>query len=303
MDPLTTKQQNQLDGWIEEVRLHEAGMLKWAEALWNIKTSNLWKTKNESWPQFCEETFGYSRTKAYEWPMLFEFVQGQKRLAETNPETVVPETLRQAKKLRTKLSPPPSDKKKSGPVRTVVCVPVLGVESDQKHSAPNGTNMPNLPIDLACVMAALEKDFDRLIHRGDIPYDALKLLYKMGSEIKQARQLLQGVLPGFEQVVTRPVFKAPSLEEVQLYCEKTGVSGNDANWFWHHLDSSGWKNGGRPVKSWHSLLTAWKLKGYLPSQKPKLPVNSYGRYGANGQPVKSIVEQDIDRMRAQVDRL
>ena len=71
------------------------------------------------------------------------------------------------------------------------------------------------------------------------------------------------------------MFGKASLEQVKLYCAKAGISEQDAEWFWNKMEGNGWTNGGKPVKSWEKTLMAWKLAGYLASQ----------RTGANGKPL------------------
>jgi uncharacterized protein YdaU (DUF1376 family) len=61
--------------------------------------------------------------------------------------------------------------------------------------------------------------------------------------------------------------RTPSLEEVKLHCEKSGLPESDAVWFWNKCEGSGWKNGGEPIKSWTHTIAAWKLAGYMPSTK------------------------------------
>jgi uncharacterized protein YdaU (DUF1376 family) len=61
--------------------------------------------------------------------------------------------------------------------------------------------------------------------------------------------------------------KPGSVEDVKLFCAKSGISENDANWFWQKCEGNGWTNGGKPIKNWQMTLTAWKTAGYLPSQK------------------------------------
>ena len=59
----------------------------------------------------------------------------------------------------------------------------------------------------------------------------------------------------------------PTLEEVRLFCAKSGLPESDADWFFHKCEGNGWTNGGKPIKRWGSTITAWKAAGYMPSQK------------------------------------
>jgi hypothetical protein len=71
-------------------------------------------------------------------------------------------------------------------------------------------------------------------------------------------------------------FSKPSMEQVKLYCSKAGISMADAEWFYHKCEGNGWKNGGRPIKSWEHTLVAWKTAKYLPSQKNGAPKHPAG---------------------------
>lgn len=61
--------------------------------------------------------------------------------------------------------------------------------------------------------------------------------------------------------------RAQSLEEMILFCAKCGLPENDARWLWAKMECSGWRNDGKVVRNWHSLVTAWKLANVFPSQK------------------------------------
>lgn len=55
--------------------------------------------------------------------------------------------------------------------------------------------------------------------------------------------------------------------EVILYCAKCGLSEMDARWLYAKMECSGWRNSGKVVRNWHSLITAWKIACIFPSQK------------------------------------
>lgn len=61
--------------------------------------------------------------------------------------------------------------------------------------------------------------------------------------------------------------RAQSLEEMILFLAKCGLPENDARWLWAKMECSGWRNNGKVVRNWHSLVTAWKLANIFPSQK------------------------------------
>ena len=72
----------------------------------------------------------------------------------------------------------------------------------------------------------------------------------------------------------------PTLNEVKLFCAKSGLPESDAIWFWNKCEGNGWTNGGKPIKSWPHTIASWKAGNYLPSQKngknPDAPVG--GRF-------------------------
>jgi hypothetical protein len=63
--------------------------------------------------------------------------------------------------------------------------------------------------------------------------------------------------------------KTPSLDEVRLSCQKTGLTDSDAEWFWNKSEGNGWTNGGKKMVSWPHVIAAWKAQGFFPSQKQK----------------------------------
>lgn len=64
-------------------------------------------------------------------------------------------------------------------------------------------------------------------------------------------------LPEQIRPVSSKKFIKPTIEEVREYVERMGVD-IDADMFWHHYESNGWKVGGRtPMKSWHSAVATW----------------------------------------------
>ena len=64
--------------------------------------------------------------------------------------------------------------------------------------------------------------------------------------------------------------KYPNIEEIKLFCAKSGIADSDAVWFFHHVEGNGWKNNGKPIIRWKSTLMApgrRNMAGYLPSMK------------------------------------
>lgn len=84
--------------------------------------------------------------------------------------------------------------------------------------------------------------------------------------------------------------KKPTLEEVVLFCAKSGIVEMDALWFWNKCEGNGWTNGGRPIRSWRHVLTSWKNANYLPSQR------------VNGQlpqkPQETLIEKELKRIQS-----
>lgn len=71
-------------------------------------------------------------------------------------------------------------------------------------------------------------------------------------------------------------FKKPTLEEVKLYCSKTGLTDENAEWFFNKEEGNGWTNGGKPIRSWQHTLAAWKSAGYIPNTGvKKTPLNGH----------------------------
>lgn len=77
--------------------------------------------------------------------------------------------------------------------------------------------------------------------------------------------------------------RRPSLEEVRLFCAKSGLPESDADWFFHKCEGNGWTNGGKAIKRWGSTISAWKAVGYMPSQKVQPMLSASG-----GQPMKPL---------------
>ncbi len=61
--------------------------------------------------------------------------------------------------------------------------------------------------------------------------------------------------------------RAESAGEVALYCTQWGLTEEDGKWFFSKMVCSGWRNNGKPVRSWQHCITAWRLANIFPSQK------------------------------------
>jgi len=56
-------------------------------------------------------------------------------------------------------------------------------------------------------------------------------------------------------------------KELIDYCRSKGLMGSDGEWLWAKMEANGWKNGGKPVKVWRSLVVQWRIQKIFPSQK------------------------------------
>lgn len=81
MQPIVTKQQQQLNELKDIVREHEHSAMKWAKALLEIHETELWKLEAKTWAAFCEAEFGYSKAKSYRWIGAARFIEDRKKAA------------------------------------------------------------------------------------------------------------------------------------------------------------------------------------------------------------------------------
>lgn len=57
----------------------------------------------------------------------------------------------------------------------------------------------------------------------------------------------------------RPPFHSPSLDECRAYASEIGLPSQEADAFYDHFTSNGWKVSGRaPMKDWHASMRNWK---------------------------------------------
>lgn len=106
-------------------------------------------------------------------------------------------------------------------------------------------------------------------------------------------------------------FVKPSIEEIKLYCSKSGIPMSDAEWFFHKCEGNGWKNAGKPIRSWQHTLASWKVAGYLPTQKndkinqrpnPR-NVGVVGDLAANARATADFVRRQNEERRAKHEAL
>lgn len=79
----------------------------------------------------------------------------------------------------------------------------------------------------------------------------------------------------------RESLKRPSLEEIKLHAAKIGLPPAEAEKFFSHYESNGWKVGKNPMKNWHMAMSGWKLRNEekrQTAQQPKPIVTTHGNY-------------------------
>ena len=58
-----------------------------------------------------------------------------------------------------------------------------------------------------------------------------------------------------------------TIDDLRAYSKEKGLSEEDGEAMFYHLEANGWKNGKNPVKCWKSTFSKWKANGWHPSQK------------------------------------
>jgi hypothetical protein len=105
-------------------------------------------------------------------------------------------------------------------------------------------------------------------------------------------------LPGLAAGPKR--FQKPTMDEVQCFCLLINVPRGDAEWFWLKCEGCGWKNNGKAIVDWHATIRAWKLAGYLPSQKSGKELNGGNREGWLSGADKMIFQKEFERVEAAI---
>jgi len=59
----------------------------------------------------------------------------------------------------------------------------------------------------------------------------------------------------------------PTQKEVEEFCIKIGLQRADGEWVFNKWEGNGWKNDGKPIKSWQATIRTWKPLGIFPSLK------------------------------------
>lgn len=58
---------------------------------------------------------------------------------------------------------------------------------------------------------------------------------------------------------TKPA-RIPAIEEVKLYASELGLPNSEAEHFFDHYESNGWKVGRNPIQNWQAALRNWKKR-------------------------------------------
>lgn len=91
----------------------------------------------------------------------------------------------------------------------------------------------------------------------------------------------------------RPPVKAftkPTIDEVRDHCEQNRYT-FDPEAFWHYYESSGWKVGNKPMKSWRSACVTWQKRQGNGLQKGG---GNHPRKGAETFRLRDIINEGND---------
>jgi hypothetical protein len=119
--------------------------------------------------------------------------------------------------------------------------------------------------------------------------------------VEKRRQI--GQLPPIEPQDQPPVKRMvrPSIEDVKLFCAKSGIPESDSDWFFYKCEGNGWTNGGKPILRWTQTLLSWKAASFLPSQRQDaLRVNGAT---ARAIPTEGLIMQELRKTKLEAERL
>jgi hypothetical protein len=90
---------------------------------------------------------------------------------------------------------------------------------------------------------------------------------KHNTEVKNTIEEKSSVLPSVQQVLNtcstddaktpRPTFQKPKIEEVKVYCQERKNNVDAQKWF-DHYTSNGWKVGKNSMKDWRAAIRTWE---------------------------------------------
>lgn len=95
-----------------------------------------------------------------------------------------------------------------------------------------------------------------------------------------------------------PLLIPPSLEEVKAQAKKIDLAEDEAELFFCHYSSQGWKVGKNPMKSWTMALRGWQIR----CNQKKQERNNGGFRGVQTTKGPSIVRRDIIAINNQIQR-
>lgn len=100
--------------------------------------------------------------------------------------------------------------------------------------------------------------------------------YELIQEIDWIKEHLLHLEDRMEGVEKTKKLKRPTIEAIGLYAAKIGLPPEEAENFFNHYNSNGWKVGKVPMRSWESAMINWR-KNY-----------QAGVYRGNGHDPKSL---------------
>jgi len=62
-------------------------------------------------------------------------------------------------------------------------------------------------------------------------------------------------------IISKKVFKKPTIEEIKAYCDERKNS-IDPHRFFDHYESTGWKVGKNPMKDWQAAIRTWEKNAF-----------------------------------------
>ncbi len=305
---LEPSQQRQLENWIDEVRQHEDSALKWAVALYKIKRSGFWEADFDTWPEFCEEAFGYKKSMAYRYVACGEAMEENKEEFQENPPTSIRQVEQRAKVHRGGIQnceyvgTEPELKESKAMARTI---PNEEVEYAARVTPPVDAIQahpprPIVPVPVWNEIHAILNYVNRLQQNAAFAGPEIRKLAEMLKVLREHIQMPLGNI--LEQVPSEPKKAKGTFDEVRAYMlESQGPSmpalpESDAVYIFNKWDSTGWKNGGEKIRDWQATVRSWKAAGYFPSQKPVR-----GQFG-NGAPAAAKPAYSPDKELASLKR-
>ncbi len=214
---LEPSQKRQLEGWIEDVREVEHSALKWATTLYRIKESGYWKATHNTWPEFCDEHFGYRKAMAYKYAALGEFCECNKDQVQ-EPEGE-PRSLRQIEKIKKSITDGKTNleyvgtetaKEEKMPARLD---PYTQVEYAARVPVPQSAKPAAAPAHLIDRVSSLVREALRL-QRTD------RAFQQFVSHLLDFQKYVQGDLPGMgEHFSLHPSVKPKPVTAADIYAE------------------------------------------------------------------------------------